>query len=144
MLVREVCVVFGRGFDSTHRIGTWRSSRIFVILWRRYDYKDDVFGAVLKSLIKVKNSAVHGKGLFANGTIKKGTVIGVCETKKTKKTGMYTLWLDSGKVDVTCDLKYINHSKKPNVAYYEDLSVVALKNIRVDDELLHDYGEEWS
>nr|WP_256489393.1 SET domain-containing protein [Pleionea sp. CnH1-48] len=57
---------------------------------------------------------------------------------------MYTLWLDSGKVDVTCDLKYINHSKKPNVAYYEDLSVVALKNIRVDDELLHDYGEEWS
>jgi hypothetical protein len=55
------------------------------------------------------------------------------------------LWLDDDVlVNVTCDLKYINHSKKPNVAYYDDLSVVALKDIKAGQELTHDYGDEWA
>ena len=42
-----------------------------------------------------------------------------------------------------CDFKYINHSRTPNVAYYDDLTVVALKAIKAGEELLHDYGEEF-
>lgn len=98
----------------------------------------------MRNKLQVKNSPLHGKGLFAKEAIKKGTVLGTCKTKPTKKVGMYTLWLDDDtRVDVTCKLKYINHSKKTNVRYYDDLSVVAIKNIKAGEELLHDYGDEW-
>ena len=98
-----------------------------------------------KGLFTVKTSAIHGKGLFATQDIKQGTFLGKCETRKTKEVGMYTLWLEDGAqpVDVTCHLKYINHSKKPNVAYYDDLTVQAIRSIQKGEELVHDYGDEW-
>jgi hypothetical protein len=46
-------------------------------------------------------------------------------------------------VDLLCRLRFINHSKKPNVAYLDNLSVVALRKIRPGDELTHNYGDEW-
>ncbi len=91
-------------------------------------------------MICVKKSKIHGKGLFSTEKISKGTVLGKCKTRKTKKTNMYTLWSDDKPRDVTCDFKYINHSKKPNVAYYDDYTVVALKKIKPGEELTHDYG----
>ena len=91
-------------------------------------------------MIKVKSSGIHGKGLFSAKKIRKDTVIGKCKTKKTKKTNMYTLWVKDKPHDVKCDLRFINHSKKPNVAYYDDFEVVALKDIKKGEELLHDYG----
>lgn len=98
----------------------------------------------MKASLKVKNSAIHGKGLFASKSIEKGTFLGNCKTEPTAEPGLYTLWLsDDNQVDVTCKFKYINHSKKPNVAYHEDLTVTALKNIKKGDELTHDYGDEW-
>lgn len=97
----------------------------------------------LKKTLKVGESKIHGKGLFATETIKKGSVIGYCKTRKTKKEGSYTLWLGKGPVDVTCRLKYINHNRKPNVAYFDDLSVVALRKIKAGQELTHHYGEDW-
>ena len=57
------------------------------------------------------------------------------------------LWLDDEgeeRYRVLCDLRFINHNKRANVAYYDDLTVVALKNIKAGDELFHDYGEEWT
>lgn len=97
----------------------------------------------MKETLRVATSNIHGKGLFATEKIRKGTVIGYCDTRKTKTPSDYTLWLDEGPVDVTCDFKYINHSSKPNVAYYDDLSVVALKSIKPGNELTHHYGDEW-
>ena len=94
--------------------------------------------------IDVKESAIHGKGLFAGENIKKETLIGELTGRKTKQDSMYTLWLDEEQgFRVQCDFKYINHSRKPNVAYYDDCTVVALRNIKAGDELLHDYGEEF-
>ena len=98
-------------------------------------------------LLEVRNSAVHGRGLFASQPIKKGTELGVCKTKVAKKDGPYVLWLDDDgkeRYRVLCDLRFINHDKKPNVAYYDDLTVVALKNIKAGQELLHDYGDDWA
>lgn len=95
-------------------------------------------------LYYVKDSPIHGKGLFAKKALKKGTVLGVCQTKKTRKTGLYTLSFDDYQLDVSCDLKYINHAKKPNAIYWDDLSVEVIKPIKKDQEIFHDYGEEWN
>jgi len=43
-------------------------------------------------------------------------------------------------VEVTCDLKFINHSDRPNACYYDDLSVVALRDIETGEEITHDYA----
>lgn len=97
-----------------------------------------------KKHLYVADSGIHGKGLFAKKDIPKGTELGICKTRKSKEAGLHTLTFDDGSMrDVTCKLRYINHSKRPNVSYYDDLSVVALKKIKVDEELLHDYGDEW-
>ncbi len=98
---------------------------------------------MIKRKLKVAKSSIHGTGLFATTSIKEGTLLGYCRTRKTKTSSDYTLWLESGPVDVTCRLKYINHSSTPNVAYYDDLSVVALTDLAPGDELTHHYGEEW-
>ncbi|MFK7795510.1 MAG: SET domain-containing protein [Gammaproteobacteria bacterium] len=93
-------------------------------------------------MIKVKTSAIHGKGLFSAKKIHKNTVIGKCKVKKTKKSksNMYTLWVKDKPYDVKCDLRFINHSSKPNTVYYDDFTVVAIKDIKKGKELLHDYG----
>jgi SET domain-containing protein len=91
-------------------------------------------------MVKVKKSTIHGKGLFSVKKIRKDTVIGKCKVKKTKKSNIYTLWIKGKPYDVKCDLRFINHSSKPNVAYYDDFTVVALRDIKKSEELLHNYG----
>ncbi|KZX74664.1 SET domain-containing protein-lysine N-methyltransferase, partial [Alcanivorax sp. HI0013] len=68
-------------------------------------------------LLEVRRSAVHGRGLFASLPIKKGTELGLCKTKPAKKDGPYVLSLDdegNERYRVLCDLRFINHGKKPN------------------------------
>lgn len=95
--------------------------------------------------VRVAASKIHGKGLFARRDIPAQTLLGICQVKRVDAADLYTLTLDDGSMyDVTCELKYINHSKQANVSYYDDFSVVALVDIKAGQELLHDYGEEWS
>lgn len=96
-------------------------------------------------LVEVKTSTVHGKGLFAKQDIKKDTVIGTLTGEYCKKDGPHVLWMNDGKdkFKVDNELKFINHHKKANVAYYDDFTVVALNNISSGDELFHDYGDDW-
>ena len=98
-----------------------------------------------KKDVEVRSSAIHGKGLFARRPIAAGTVLGRCTTKKSRGATSYTLWLgdDGDAVEVQCKFRYINHAKKANVTYYDDLTVVALTTIQSGEELLHDYGEDW-
>jgi SET domain-containing protein len=98
----------------------------------------------MKKQLVVKKSSIQGKGLFTKVDLKKGTLLGWCKTRPVTEPSPHTLWLDDGRlVDVTCKLKYINHDKRPNVAYYDDLSVVTLRAVRAGEELTHDYGDEW-
>ena len=98
----------------------------------------------MKKKLIVKKSKIQGKGLFTEVNLRMGTVLGWCKTKSVKKPSPHTLWLDSDRlVDVTCKLKYINHHKSPNVAYFDDLSVVTLRDIKAGEELTHDYGDAW-
>ncbi len=101
---------------------------------------------VRDDLVEVKQSEVHGRGLFARASIPRDTVLGLLKTKPAKGDGPYVLWLDDDgeeRYRVLCDLRFINHAKKANVAYYDDLTVVSLKNLKAGQELLHDYGEDW-
>ena len=93
--------------------------------------------------LKVANSTIHGRGLFAKATIKKGTILGFCKTKKTKKITDHTLWLGKKLHMMMCDFRFINHDTKPNVVIYDDLSVVALRKIKKGEELTHHYGDDW-
>jgi len=91
----------------------------------------------------VKKSGIHGKGLFAARNIKAGEVLGSIKYNPVDEDGPYVLWLGEQGIKVDCELKFINHSKKPNACYCDDLDVVALKNIKKGEEITHDYGDDW-
>lgn len=90
-------------------------------------------------MVEVKDSTIHGKGLFSTKKIRKNVVLGKYKVTKTKKLNAYTLWVGKKMLDVACDFKYINHSNEPNVVYYDDLTIVTLRKIQPGEELTHKY-----
>ncbi len=97
----------------------------------------------MKHTLQVRCSKIHGNGLFATRSFNAGALLGLCETVPATTQGPYTLSTDEGDLRVICRFRFINHSAEPNVAYYDDLTVVALRPIQVGDELTHDYGMNW-
>jgi SET domain-containing protein len=94
--------------------------------------------------LQVKESAIHGKGLFAAAAISANEMIGKLQGTHTCEDGMYVLWLDQQTgFRVEGDLKYINHSDTPNACYYDDRSVMALRDIAVGEEITHNYEADW-
>lgn len=93
----------------------------------------------------VARSRIHGKGLFAANHIAAGTVIGHIEGIPCQQDGSHVLWINEREgIEVTCDLRYINHSDTPNACYYDDLSVVALRDIPAGEEITHNYASnDW-
>ena len=92
----------------------------------------------------VKESEIHGKGLFAVCAIPEGDIIGTIKYNPVEEDGPYVLWIDDTTgIQVDCELKYINHNASPNACYCEDLQVVAIKNIQPGEEITHDYGDDW-
>jgi uncharacterized protein len=99
-----------------------------------------------KHITYVAESGIHGKGLFAAEFIEKDTIIGYLDGEHTQEDGMYVLWLNGETgFEVSCKLKYINHSDQPNACYYDDKSVVALRDIQPNEEITHNYEAdcEW-
>jgi len=102
--------------------------------------KSTIVDGVPTDLVYVKNSKIHGKGMFAAKKIKKDVVLGPLLGRPTKKDGTYVLWLTAKKgLRVTNDYRFINHSNKPNCAL-TGTEVVTLKAIKKDEELFHPYG----
>ena len=93
------------------------------------------------ALVYVDESLIHGKGLFAKCHIGAGEIIGLIQGVPASEDGAYVLWVD-GKtgIQVQCDLRYINHSDKPNAVYYDTLEVCALTDIAPGEEITHNYG----
>jgi len=93
----------------------------------------------------VANSLIHGKGLFASARIPEGNIIGWLTGRPTAKDGAHVLWISANcAIEVLCELRYINHSDDPNACYYDDLSVVALRDIEPDEEITHNYSSnDW-
>ena len=93
----------------------------------------------------VAPSAIHGRGLFASTPIRGGDVIGYLQGRPSSEDGDYVLWISATRgIEVICDLRFINHSDDPNACYYDDFSVVALRDIAPGEEITHDYGcNDW-
>ena len=99
-------------------------------------------------------SKIHGMGVFAKETIKKGEVIEVLggvivphsEYKEYEKI-MGTLggrisdefWMCPPSKDVY-KTGVINHSCEPNIGFRSTVELVAIKEIAADQEVLCDYG----
>lgn len=93
-----------------------------------------------QDLVYVALSDIHGQGLFARQLIKKNTLLGYLTGQPTDSDGMYVLWINgTDGFEVSCDLKYINHSDTPNACYYDDQSVMTLRDIQPDEEITHNY-----
>lgn len=97
-------------------------------------------------LYEVKKSVIAGLGLFATRDLRVGDCIGVIETRNVRKKddpNYIITSLDGSEKTVMCDLKYINHSTKPNVAYFEDGTVEVIAAVKKGDELTHYYSKEF-
>lgn len=107
-------------------------------------------------LIEVRNSGIHGYGLFAAEDINigelliviKGEVIGKDEAlrRETEENNVYIFYNGSSYIDTvnTAKIKYINHSCEPNCEVKSrsrsSLKLMSIKRILKGDEITIDYG----
>ncbi|MDX2052305.1 MAG: SET domain-containing protein [Polyangiaceae bacterium] len=101
----------------------------------------------LLQLIEVKRSLIHGRGVFARTTIRKGARIGTYEGEVTLRDGTHVLWvpMENGKylgVHGKNELRYMNHSSRPT-AEVDGIEVYARKTIKPGTEVTFHYGDEW-
>jgi SET domain-containing protein len=101
---------------------------------------DEVAGVI------VRESPIHGLGLFASEPIPPGLCIGRYEGERTDENGMHVLWVlaDNEKdwigYDGTNALRYLNHSSDPN-AELDGQALYSLRDIPLGEEITIDYGE---
>ena len=99
--------------------------------------------------VYVKKSKIGGKGLFTKHKIKKGSVIGTVKGKKlpdnqetSKKFGEHYLHpISHSKVILNSNFtKYTNHSCEPNCGLKKGIRIVAMKDIKKDEEITINYN----
>lgn len=112
----------------------------------------------IEKYILVKNSVIHGNGLFTSIDIKAGTVVmkisgeeisgDECERREETESNVYIFWNgDDSYIDTSESekVKYINHNCDYNCDVIEiddELALLAAKDIKSGDELTIDYGYE--
>lgn len=97
--------------------------------------------------LELKESSVHGWGVFALQAFSQGDNIAFFHSVPTSKDGTHVLWVlnDDQRIEGwrgTGVLRYLNHSSEPNCEF-QCRQLVALKSIEIGDELLFHYGEDW-
>jgi SET domain-containing protein len=97
--------------------------------------------------IEVRESAIHGKGVFARNRLREGQLIGRFEGDRTTENGTYVLWLigdDGSEVGIhgRNALRFLNHGDPAN-AEFEDAALYAIRNVQPGAEILIDYGDAW-
>lgn len=114
------------------------------------------------SLVEVRQSPLHGRGLYADQPIPVGTVIGVypililseADTARLKGTRLYhyVFYIDEsadGAMRAAVafgPISMCNHSPSANGAFRVDaanetVTLIANRDIAADEEILIDYGE---
>jgi SET domain-containing protein len=93
------------------------------------------------SKVYIDSSPIHGKGLFARTFIPSGTVIANVRGEPALEDSHHVLWVNGNKGWlVKCELRYINHSERPNAVFYDTLEVCALRDIWPGEEITHNYS----
>ncbi len=106
--------------------------------------------------VKVMESGIHGKGLFASANIRRGRNIMVisgevideneCVRREDEENNVYIFWNENYYIDTanTEKIRYINHNCNSNceVTHRDEftLFLTALNDIKAGDELTIDYG----
>jgi len=101
----------------------------------------------LSDLVVVRESPIHGEGVFANEHIGEGAVIGVYAGLQVEEDGPHVLWVerDDGSfygIEGRNELRYLNHSSNPN-ADFDDEELCAVRAIAPGDEITLHYGDAW-
>lgn len=96
--------------------------------------------------IEVRESRIHGRGIFACEPLARGLLIGRYLGPRVRRNGRYVLWVwqdDDTLVGVSGqnDLRYVNHSRRPNAVFYGE-ELFALRRIRAGEEITVDYGPD--
>ena len=99
-------------------------------------------------VVEPRPSEVHGVGVFALIELKQDALIGRYVGSPTKVDGKYVLWVEDNDgswkgIDGSGDLRFLNHSNSPNVVF-DGPDLYALRDIAPGEELLFDYGDDWS
>ncbi len=107
--------------------------------------------------IQLRKSATHGMGAFAIKKIKKdekifdftdggGKTVSIKEAKRIYQKGKI-FWMQAGddaifigKKDEEPYAYYMNHSCDPNCGFFEELGIVAMRDIEPYEELAIDYA----
>lgn len=97
--------------------------------------------------IEVRESSIHGKGVFSAEAIPAGMPIGTYQGAPTSRNGQHVLWTNEpdGRVRGvrgTNELRYVNHSSSPN-GEFDGTVLYAIEDIEDGAEITVDYGEEW-
>lgn len=101
--------------------------------------------------ISVRESGIHGNGLFADEDIKQGERIQYINGKREKRVTKNETdsreiehWIGTGKFSWIntegTPFRYINHSCDPNAAIAGIKTVVALEEIKAGEEVTIDYS----
>jgi hypothetical protein len=97
-------------------------------------------------LVCVRESPIHGHGLFALADIRAGHCIGHYESRITQTDGTYVLWVEddhgtgwTGHKGVN-ELRFLNHARPAN-AEMDGLELYAAIDIVAGAEVTIDYGE---
>lgn len=114
------------------------------------------------SYVEVKQSPLHGRGLYAVASVPSGTIIGTypvlilseADTTQLKQTRLYhyVFYVDEtseGEMRAAVafgPISMCNHSAAPNAAFSVDASdasvtLTACRDITAGDEILIDYGD---
>ncbi|MFT5284130.1 MAG: SET domain-containing protein [Planctomycetota bacterium] len=95
---------------------------------------------------EAKASTIHGMGVFAKTSFKRGEFIGQYLSRRTQANGTYTLWVETDEGERGYEgfgrLRYVNHTTKPN-AEFRERDLHATRSIRVGEEITVHYGEDW-
>jgi len=108
--------------------------------------------------IFVKESPIHGKGIFSSVIIPENSLVMVikgevidgfeCERREEEDGNVYIFWNGDYYIDTfkTDKIKYINHDCEPNCIVLdrddESLNLVSLRAIEPGEEITMDYGYE--
>jgi SET domain-containing protein len=91
-------------------------------------------------------STIHGRGVFATRTIRRGAFIGQYLARRTDLDSPYTLWIEwedgPRGYEGYGALRFVNHTATPN-AEFLDRDLYATRTIRRGDEITVHYGDEW-
>ncbi len=102
--------------------------------------------AVAESYV-VKQSEIHGQGLFAARRIEAGELIGHYEGPIVSDNGDHVLWVVNDDdfiygIDGQNELRYVNHAPDANASFYGN-ELYADRTIESGQEITHHYGNDW-